>query len=157
MWKYSEVNAYRTISLHDCVTGDVTVNGQDLVLDFPDGFWITPVSPHIDHHTPLKTGPSQLRFKDPIIDRIELFKSTYLFHKPILCRKIDMELPRFLQLINDGKHSLEFLTELHDGMYAHYECDMRKNDRWAKTGCRLDLFVQTIEYYWNEILPDREW
>lgn len=31
MWKYTELNAYNTISLHDCKANAITMDGSDLI------------------------------------------------------------------------------------------------------------------------------
>ncbi|MBQ8909593.1 MAG: hypothetical protein IJY91_00980 [Oscillospiraceae bacterium] len=161
MWKYSELNAYDSISLHDCRTDDIKIDGNDLVVYFPDGFWITPVSKHIDHHRPLKTGPSQLRFiglgTDSVIDSVDLYKSIRLFQKTILCKRIQPEVADFLKLISDGKHELEFLYEFHNSYSALYKCWLWKKNRKMEAECQLELTAKNIEYCWNEICKDREW
>ena len=40
MWTYIETDAYNSISLHDCRTEDIQVDGDNLIINFPDGFWI---------------------------------------------------------------------------------------------------------------------
>ncbi len=161
MWKYIEIDAYDSISLHDCRTNDIRIDGNDLVVNFPDGFWITPVSKYIDHDRPLKTGPSQLRFiglgTDSVIDSVDLYKTTYLFRKPILCKRIQSEVADFLKLINDGKHELEFLYEFHSSISALYKCWVWKKNRGVEAECQLELTAKSIEYCWNEICKDREW
>lgn len=161
MWKYSEIDAYKSISLHDCKTDDIKIEGNELVINFPDGFWITPLSPHNNYDTPVKTGPSQLRFHgfpvDLVIDSVDLFKTTYLFHKPVVCRRIQMEAPDFLKLINDGKHELEFISEYHAPVSVLYQCWIWKKDRGMEAECQLELMAKNIEYLWNEIHHDRKW
>ena len=161
MWNYTETNAYDSISLHDCRTDNIKIDGNDLVVNFPDGFWITHASKHIDHDRPLKTGPSQLRFiglgTDSVIDSVDLYKTTYLFRKPILCKRIQPEAADFLKLINDGKHELEFLYEFHSSSSALYKCWVWKKNHGMEAECQLELTVKSIEYYWNEICKDREW
>lgn len=161
MWKYIETDAYESISLHDCRTDDIQVDGDDLIINFPDGFWITPVSEHINHHTPLKTGPSQLRFygfySDGVIDNVDLFKTTRLFRKPVLCRRIRMESKDFLRLVNNGSHELEFLYEFHRPGKGLYQCWLWKKNHGMVAECQFEITAKNIEYRWNEILPDREW
>ena len=161
MWKYTQVNAYDSISLHDCRTDDIKIIGNDLILNFPDGFWITPVSKYNDHNSPLKTGPSQLRFigfgPDSVIDSIDLYKTTYLFRKPILCRRIQPEISDFIKLINDGKRELEFHSEYHDFISTLYKCWIWKKNHGMEAECQIELTAKSIEYSWNEILKDREW
>lgn len=161
MWNYTEINAYDSISLHDCRTNDIKIIGNDLVVNFPDGFWITPVSKYIDHDRPLKTGPAQLRFRDLNLDYginyVELYKTTHLFHKSILCRRIQMEPGDFFDLINDGKHELEFLYEFHNSYSALYRCCLWKKNRGMEAECQIELTSKSIEYHWNEICKDRQW
>lgn len=161
MWNYIETDAYNSISLHDCRTDDVQIDGDDLVINFPDGFWITPVSEHIKHDRPLKTGPSQLHIyglgDDGVIDTVDLFKTTYLFRKPVLCRRISIKPSAFLKLVNDGKHELEFLWEFHRPGNGLYQCWLWKKNHGMEAECQFEITAKSIEYRWNEILLDREW
>ena len=161
MWNYIETDAYDSISLHDCRTDDIQVDGNDLIINFPDGFWITPVSKHIDHDTPLKTGPSQLCLyglvAGGVIDTVDLFKTTYLFRKPILCRRITLESSEYLKIVNDGKHELEFLWEFHNDIKGLYQCWLWNKNRGYVGDCQFEVTVRSIEYRWNEIRPDHEW
>lgn len=161
MWNYIESDAYNSISLHDCRTDDIKICGDDLIINFPDGFWITPVSAHMDHHTALKTGPSQLCIYGlgvaGVIDSVNLFKTTYLFRKPILCRRIRIETAAFLKLVNDGKHELEFLYEFHRPGNVLYQCWLWEKKHGMEAECQFEVTAKRIEYRWNEILTDREW
>lgn len=137
------------------------MDGNDLVINFPDGFWITPVSEHIDHDRPLKTGPSQLRIYgfefEEVINTVDLFKTARLFRKPLLCRRIRIEPEVFLNLVNDGKHELEFLWEFHRPGNGLYQCWLWKKNHGMEAECQFEITARNIEYRWNEILPDREW
>ena len=161
MWNYIETDAYNSISLHDCRTDDIQIDGDDLIINFPDGFWITPVSEHIDHDWPLKTGPSQLCIhglvSDGVIDSVDLFKTTRLFRKPILCRRISIAPEDFLKRINDGKHELEFLCEFHQFPKSLYQCWLWKKNHGMEAECQFEIIAKSIEYRWNEILPNRQW
>lgn len=161
MWNYIETDAYDSISIHDCRTENIRIEGDDLVIDFPDGFWITPFSRHIDHDRPLKTGPSQLRFYgldgEEVIGSIALHKTTRLFRKPVLCRRICIGSAEFLKLVNDGKHELEFLYEFHRPCVSLYQCWLWKKGRGMEAECQFEILAKRMEYRWNEILPDREW
>ncbi len=161
MWNYTETNAFDSISLHDCRTDNIKVEGKDLIINFPDGFWITPVSKYIDHDRPLKTGPAQLRFIgfgiDSVIDTIDLYKNIRLFRKTILCKRVRPEVADFLKRINDGKHELEFLYEFHNPYSTLYKCCLWRKPLKYLCDCQIELTAKSIEYYWNEICRDREW
>ena len=161
MWNYIETDAYNSISLHDCRTEDIQIDGNDLVINFPDGFWITPVSEYNEHDRTLKTGPSQLCIHgidaDYVMEPIDLFKTTYLFRRPVLCRRISIAPAKFLSRINDGKHELEFLYEFHRPGNGLYQCWLWKKNRGLEAECQFETMAESIEYRWNEILLDREW
>lgn len=157
MWNYTEENACDTISLHDCRSDDMQVKGNDLIVNFPDGFWILPNSEHIDHDTPLKTGPSQLCFRDFDIFPIDLFRTTRLFQRPLFCRRIRVELSQLLKKANDGRHELEFLWEFHRPGNSLYQCWLWKKNHGMVAECQFEITASAIEYRWNEIRPDREW
>lgn len=161
MWEFTEINAFDSISLHDCRTDDIRIEGNDLVINFPDGFWITAFSKHIDTANPLKTGPSQIRFIDvniePLIDSIYLYKDVKLFGKTLFSKRILLEMNSFLKLINDGKHELEFLYEFHNPLSNLYQCWVWKRNHGMVAECQLELTSKSIAYCWNEIHKDREW
>ena len=94
---------------------------------------------------------------DGVIDTVDLFKTTRLFRKPILCRRIRMEPVDFLKLVNDGKHELEFLWEFHRPGNGLYQCWLWKKNRGIEAECQFEITAKSIEYRWKEILPDREW
>ncbi len=147
MWKHTEINAYTFISLHDCKAGSFQMEGDDLIISFPDGFTIMPVGK--PEQQPKKTGPSELRFigfgLDAPIDSVSLFKTTRLFG----CRKIQMDTEKFLSLMNDGHHKLEFIKEWHDPISSFYECQLWKNHK-KLAECQLKVFAKSITYSWNE-------
>ena len=78
MWKYVVRDAYTSISLHDCRADSITTNGNDLMIDFPDGFWITPGSSLVDCDRPVKTGSAQLcicgLYTDEPFDYVDVYK-----------------------------------------------------------------------------------
>ena len=102
MWKYTELDAYNTISLHDCKANSITMDGNNLIFDFPDGFWITPASNHIDHDYPVKTGSAQLCihgvYKEAPFDTIDIYKATHILGKPVLCRRLQPDDSTFLKM-----------------------------------------------------------
>lgn len=161
MWNYSEINAYNSISLHDCRSDSITINGNDLIFDFPDGFWLTPVSTHIDNDTPIKTGPAQLcihgAFNGTPFDTIDVYKTVHIFGKPILCRRLQPDFSDFLKTFKHEKYELEFITDYHSSMSSLYQCWIWKKDFGMVAECQFELISNTVEYRWNDIRYDREW
>lgn len=157
MWKYTAENAYSTISLHDCRSDKISIEGNDFIIDFPDGFWITPAHALNSNDRPLRTGPAQLRFKDCEVDNIYIFKETRLFQRTLLTRRVTIDLTELIEEVNKGPYELEFLYEYHSSISALYTCCVWNKNRGIPHECQLDLTVMgSIEYCWNEI-TDREW
>ena len=161
MWKYTELDAYNSISLHDCSADSVEFNGTDLIFDFADGFWVLPVSSHNGHDKPVKTGHAQLCFhgvfKDEPFDAIDVYKTTHIFTKPIFCRRLQPEYADFLEMFKTGKYELEFITEYHAHISSLYQCWIWKKGIGLDAECQLEITAKNIEYRWNEILYDHEW
>lgn len=160
MWKYAEADAYDDISLHDCRADMIEYSGSEVVFDFPDGFWILPGSKYIQHDRPLKTGPAQLRVhlavaEEPF-DTIDVYKTTRVFGKPIVCRRLRPEYADFLKMFKTGKYELEFLTEYHSSISSLYQCWIWKKRNRMVAECQFDMIIKSIEYCWNEIRYDRE-
>ena len=60
-------------------------------------------------------------------------------------------------MVNRGSHELEFLWEYHRPGNALYQCCFWHKGRGMEADCQFEATVQSIEYLWNEIIPDREW
>ncbi|MBR5272339.1 MAG: hypothetical protein IKU25_02950 [Clostridia bacterium] len=160
MWKYVETDAWGFISLHDCFADSIQKDGDDLIINFPDGFWVCPNSKYIDGKDHLRTGPAQVCFKNfvDIMDPIYIYKDMRLFGKLLLSRRIWLEEEQFMNMINGGKYTLEFLEEYHQPMNVKYKCEVfnKKKGRYTNMECEFDVFAKSIEYRWNEITC-REW
>ncbi len=159
MWTYTQTDAYPMISLHDCIATDIRMDGHDLLLDFPDGFRITPCSPYSTPERPVRTGAAQLCFRglsaDSPIDRIDIYKTTRLFGKPLFCRRLQPDDTAFLKRFNREQYTPEFLSEYHDSPSALYPCCIRKADSFYAE-CQIELTARHIEYRWNTICGDRQ-
>ena len=161
MWKYTELDAYNTISLHDCKATSITMEGSNLIFDFPDGFWIMPASSYIDRDCPIKTGPAQLCihgiFEEAPFDTIDIYKTVHILGKPVLCRRLQPDDSTFLKMFQTGKYELEFITEYHAAISSLYQCWIWKKNSGVYAECQFELTAKSIEYRWNEIRYDREW
>ena len=161
MWKYTELNAYNTISLHDCKANSITMDGSNLLLHFPDGFWITPASSYIDRDCPIKTGPAQLCihgiFEEAQFDAVDIYKTVRILGKSVLCRRLQPDDSTFLKMFQTGKYELEFIAEYHAAISSLYQCWIWKKNSGVYAECQFELTVKSIEYRWNEIRYDREW
>ena len=161
MWKYTELDAYNTISLHDCKANSITMEGSNLIFDFPDGFWITPASSYIDRDCPIKTGPAQLCIhgisEEAPFDAIDIYRTVRILGKSVLCRRLQPDDSTFLKMFQTGKYELEFITEYHAAISSLYQCWIWKKNSGVYAECQFELTAKSVEYRWNEIRYDREW
>lgn len=156
VWKYSEMDAYNTIGLHDCKSDFIKVDGVDLKIDFPDGIKLCPGNKHNENNFPVKTGQAQLCFHglydEMEFDEIYVYKTIRLFGKIIFCQRIQFETKEFLKLFEKGKYELEFTSEWHAPMSSIYKCMICKKGSERKAQeCEIEITARNIEYKWNEI------
>ena len=155
MWKYTEYNAYNEISLHDCRASAITLHGSDVVFDFPDGFWLTPISNYNHSSEPVKTGQSQLCFRGVFaevpFDAIDIYKTMRIFGKSILCRRCQPESSNFLKVFQNERYELEFITEYHAPISSLYQCWMWRKNSDVYRECQFEITADSIEYRWNDI------
>lgn len=160
MWKYTEHNGYNSISLHDCITTSIYTDGNDLVMDFSDGFWITPVSKHNNNSTPAKTGGAQVRFhlmfpNEPF-NSVDEFRTLHFLGKPLLSLRLKPDSSKVFSMFKDGKYELEFISEYHAPLSALYQCILwKKGSRYVEE-FQFEIYAKDIEYCWNDILPPRD-
>lgn len=156
MWKYSELDAYKTIGLHDCKSDFIKNEEGDLIFDFPAGFKLCPGNKHNKYNFPVMTGQAQLCFHglydEMEFDSIYLYKKVRLFRKIIFCRRKQIETKAFLKFFEQGKYDLEFLTEWHAPVSSLYKCMIyKKGSERTTTECEIEITAGNIEYRWNEI------
>ena len=157
MWNYLEIDAWDTVTLHDCVAESIRMEENDLIIDFPDGFRILPNSPHSSHDTPVRTGPAQLCFREAEVVAIDLFPAIHLFRREILCRKVPRQLPWLTRRINGGTHRLEFLWEYRRSGFWLYTCWLWQEKPRRVTECQFEIRARGVEYRWNDIHPQPEY
>lgn len=165
-WKYTAATgeAY-TPYLHDCVATKINVDGSEMTLDLPDGFWLLPDDPRNPWDEVHKTGPAQivvsLGYPMPSNELDDAIFAE-LFHRRRLCRGVAWTtctypaVEKLIEKVNSGKWDLEFVWKyptydrgwLVEG-YFHTGRKTRK--------CYLTVDFRQIRFFWNEIRGDRVW
>ena len=159
MWKYSELDAYSTIGLHDCKSDSVKIDGNDMIFNFPDGIKLCPRDKYNVNNFPVMTGAAQLCFHglydEMEFDCIYVYKTVRLFRKTLFCRRKELETKEFIEIFKEGKYELEFLAEWHAPMSVLYKCLIcKKGSERTTTECEIEITAGNIEYRWNEIKND---
>lgn len=160
MWKYTAINDYPNISLHDCHIVKVHIDLSDIVFEFNDkGFWIMENNSQNPFKKTLRTDKSEVRFRGIDVDstRIYLFKTYHLFKKAVLTRRIELTLEQFAKKINNGEWEFEFVDELYAWSRAGFDGYVWFNKKPYEYECQIRLFFNEMIYSWNKICEDRPW
>lgn len=161
MWKFSSENDHHNIILHDCVVEKVTLDGDDLVMEFNDrGFWIGENNKQNQYGKMLRTDKSELRFTDFEIDEIYIFKRYNLFRIFHHVSRVEISLEKFISNINSGKWTFEFLYEYYAGIEslgAIFDCWIDVINKEKHYDCQLKLGCSKMIYSWNKICEDTTW
>ncbi len=159
LWKYSSDNSDYDITMHDCYATNINVEGNDLVIDFEDGFWVFPTNKVDFDGKAMRTGTSRVIFYDfEMFGEVYLYKTFRLFGKEVLTIRKKVSLNDLSHKVNSGKWKMEFVEEFCDkrtallGGYMDKK-NIRSEMEWQFT---LDYF-SGMKYYWNEIHTDRVW
>lgn len=150
--------------LHDCIATEIRLEGSELFLEFPDGFWL-PVNdsrnPNPDMHktgpeTGPETGPARavlsLGYPEPATNpndaiAVELFHSFRLFRGVsfTICRYPNAE--KLIEKVNNGKWELEFVRKYPEPSGCLIDCCFRAKKKHMR--CYLHVDCRQIRYFWN--------
>ncbi len=162
MWKFSSENDYPDIILHDCVVTKITLDGDDLVMEFDDyGFWIGENNKQNPFGNMLRTEKSELRFVDfDTWSNIYIFKRYNLFRKFFHTSRIDLSLEKLISNVNSGKWTFEFIYEYYtsstQALAIFNGCINVKNKR-KNYDCQIESDCSKMVYSWNKIREDAPW
>ena len=163
MWKFTSENDYNNIILHDCVVEKVTLEGNDLVIEFNDnGFWIGEKNNQNPYKKLLRTEKSELRFVDFDIDNIDIhiFKRYNFFRIFHHVSRVDISFEELISNINSGKWRFEFLYEYYAGVEtlgAIFDCWINVTNKQKSYDCQIKLGCSKMIYSWNKIDEDATW
>ena len=159
MWKFISENDYPNIFLHDCYIVKVTVEDDDLIIEFDEyGFWINETHKDNNFSKVLRTDKATIRFVDFDIDNIYIFKYFCLFHRFVFTRRIEISFETFIKNLNSGKWKFEFIDEFYDGNYgALFNGWVYFKHKPYHYDCQIQLRFKKMIYSWNKIYEDRTW
>lgn len=146
------VNAWDTISLHDCDITKIEHSGKDLILYFTDGFWVGTNNEFNNESYTHKTDiKSRLVIEN--VGNIDALYAEEIPEKYIYNPLIDA----FLQNINSGDWIFEVINEIHGKGKVKYEGYLRMDEAPYNLAICFYLECEDIHYYWNNLLMDRKW
>ncbi|MBE6038955.1 MAG: hypothetical protein E7218_07150 [Anaerofustis stercorihominis] len=149
MYKYSD-KSDGDFSLHDCHAHKMSLDADILSFVFDDGFYVLPSHPANNTGDVFRTSLSELQLK--ILDMDIFGIGIYLFVPQNDGRIIreEWEPGNFIDAVNSGTFSLEFVTE-----YKSYRSRLYKCYVWFDTApyhyeCEIELQTDDILYLWND-------
>lgn len=156
MWNVSEKFDPEKMTLHDCIATKIEIDGQDLLIDFPDGIWLMGKTKLNPNEETMRTDAARLRFENFELDSLFLYKEFRLFRKTLFTRRVDVDLDTLMRKINSGEWELEFLYT-----YRCYRWRLYNSCIWRKKGCvlesQLTIECDDVIVCWNKICTDRVW
>jgi len=158
LWKYSSDNSGYDMTMHDCYATNINVTGNDLVIDFEDGFWVFPTNKAGFDGKVMRTDKARVVFYDfEMFGEVYLYKTFHFFGKEVITIRKKVSLNDLSKKVNKGTWKMEFVEEYCDRCTALFRGYIDKNIRsemeWQFT---LDYF-SGMKYYWNEIRTDCVW
>ena len=161
MWKFSSENSYPDIILHDGVVTKITLDNDDLVMEFNDGgFWIGQDNKQNPYKKTVRTEKSELRFTDFDIDDIYIFKMYNLFKKFYHTSRVEVSLEKLISNVNSGKWTFEFLYEYYTSSRqreAIFKGCVNVVNKQKHYDCQIELDCSKMIYSWNKIDEDAIW
>lgn len=160
MYKHCDTD-FSHLTPHDCIAEKIYLDGNCLVMEFPDGIYIGPNHPRNHTGKCLRSDTACLRFENVVPEEEGVFAQCplHIMGKERMGRRSTRslyELEDVLSFLQKKKARLEFLD-----LYLDYRLHMICGILWFPDGKRKDFFWQieasSVSCLWNRLCPDREW
>ena len=150
-----DVSHDHTLTLHDCIADRVCDSDGMLRFFLPDGIWITP------HHKENPLGKT-VRTDAAVVDfRAEDLKeiTVQVFTRRRFRKtKVDFwAMKDLMDAINHKGWELEFIYQYRATFEQLWTCSLRSRKKPYYRKCQIHLPRTEATFYWNDLLPDREW
>lgn len=133
------------------------MEGEDLYLEFANGFWIVADTVNNPNHTTLRTDTSQLKIRNYALSDLYLFKEIRLFRRLISTQRVSLNFKTLMNNINSGKWELEFLYDYHAPHGVLFFCWIWSKNKPCHKECQLILDCDGMECSWNKLCEDKPW
>lgn len=155
-------NSNEFLTLHDCIAERAYICDGKLVFEFPDGFYISAQHPDNPYGNCLLTDAARVEFV--LEDSYGYHAYAWLFvrerkkNSKKTVRYWDLDL--FMKKVNSGMCKFEF-TEHYMNTQNPFDnviCGcLRGNKKLSFCECWMRIYATKINYYWNNLCPDRPW
>ena len=150
------------LTLHDCIADRAYLRDGKLVFEFSDGFWIAPNHPDNPYEDCLRTDASKVEFALENGNTYDV--SVWLFVRERLKNRKktvrDWDIDVLIKHINSGKCKLWFVSHYSDTQAPEanlFDCILEGDGKLSFCECWMRIYATKINYYWNNLCPDRPW
>ncbi len=149
MFRYTDIDG-SSISLHDCFTEKMTLEGDTLTLSFPEGFWLGPLHPENSLDAPVRAGDGQILFQllPGSIEFMSIRSFSKIFGLPVYKQWKPAD---FIAAINSGRLRLEFLSEYRNAGEILFQCALHSGKRPYYADCEIQFMFKSVIYQWKRI------
>lgn len=145
------------LTLHDCCVQSAFFQDGILILNFNDGFWISPKHPSSTLQKTVRTDQSKVEFILENHDENDI--TIYVFSKSFFGKTIrdEWSIDKLIAEINSGNCELEILYQYKDYHERIIECTLRFHKKPYYKDCLIKMSVSKVSYYWNNFCTDKPW
>ncbi len=145
------------ISLHDCRAEKMKFEDGKLSFLFSNGIWITNRHPKNESGNTVRTGLAQVDIS--VLDGVIESVFVYIFRKNRRGNVIreEWEAESFINAVNDGSFSVEFITTYQSYRSILFKCEARSEQKPYRLECEMIIDCEQVEYCWNELRYECVW
>ena len=160
MYKHRE--SLTNIIVHDCIAETAFLDGNDLVMDFPEGVWISDTHPENTSGKVLHTDSACIRFENAL-KHDDILAATFALHILQDARKNGNRKARslygheeILRHLTASHARLELLDLYHEG-YGFLLRGIIRYPRNKQGEFFLEMMADGVSCLWNDLSPDWAW
>lgn len=155
MYKFSDDNQNNDISLHDCRSSKLLIEGNKLTFVFDEGFFVSENNAQNLIGTPAYTDRSEVVFETPSDDpeddvTVYLFSDTGEEGRSI---REEIPLAKLAELLERGME-LEFLYKYEGYSSFIFDCWLWFDTEPYHRECELRIPAESVSYRWNELFAE---
>ena len=159
-FKYIDPDKFhgKELTLHDCISDNISYKDNNLRFYLPDGFWITPNHEENSSEKVVRTDAAVVDFLVEDIDEI----TVRVFTRRTWCWSTketveNWHMDQLISAINSKKCTIEFITQYRTYGEQMWYCVIHSKKKPYYKACQIYLPNTTATFCWNNLRLDREW
>ena len=145
----------KEIMLHDCKADRISFENGIIRFNLPDGLWVTPYHKESGLEKIVRTGPAAVEFL--VGDPDGIFVRLFTKHRWLKTTVEYIDFEQLVSAVNNGKLTLEFIDQYRSCVGQLWVCAVHSRKKRYYKECQLFLPEAKATFFWNDLIPDREW